>query len=527
MGPGIEIAGFECIKEVDIMRLNKSTIGYGAGLIFIGLIVGVILTTNLNWTPRTFASRTPVEPVTLGNPADPPDSVLRMQDTGKAFVAVSREILPTVVSISTSRIIRRSPQDNPLGDIFRDWFGRENRQSEPEVQRQQGLGSGVIVNREGYILTNHHVIQNAEDIKVTLYDNRYFEAKLVGTDPLTEVAVIKIEGDDLPVARLGNSEELEIGEWVLAVGNPLQLSSTVTAGIVSAKSRNIGIIRDADAESEGSYAIENFIQTDAAINPGNSGGALVNLSAEVVGINTAIASRTGYYQGYGFAIPVDLAKKIMNDLIEKGYVTRAWLGIGMRAVTEAVAERYNMDRPRGVLVETVMDRSPASRAGVEVLDIILEIDGEGVNQPNEIQNAVALKSPGETVTLTLLRNRRERTVEVELGQRDTGREMVREEEEPGMPVLGLNVDDLNSTYRSQLNLDEDDVGALVISVEPYSAAFDANIRRGSLITRIEDDPIRSVSDYRRAIRKYQEGQVVIFHLRYQQNEYHAFVKMPE
>jgi serine protease Do len=329
------------------------------------------------------------------------------------------------------------------------------------------------------------------------------------------------------VARLGDSEELDIGEWVLAVGNPLQLSSTVTAGIVSAKSRNIGIIRDADADSEGSYAIENFIQTDAAINPGNSGGALVNTRAEVVGINTAIASRTGYYQGYGFAIPINLAKKIMNDLIERGYVTRAWLGIGMRDVTEAVAERYKMDRPRGVLVETVMDRSPASRAGLEVLDIILEIDGDPVQKPNEIQNAVALKSPGERVTLTILRNRRERNIEVELGQRDTGRQSARQEEEPDMPVLGLDVEDLNDNYRSQLNLGQDVEGVLVVAVERYSAAFDANIRRGSLITRIEDDPIASVSDYRRAIRKYQEGQVVIFHLQFQQTEYHAFVKMPE
>ncbi len=509
------------------MRFNKSTMGYGAGLIFVGLIVGVILTSNLDWTPKGFASRTVNDPVILGDPSDAPEAILQMQDTGKAFVAVSKEIIPTVVSISTSRIVKRSSQEDPLGNIFRDWFGREYQERSPEVQRQEGLGSGVIVSREGFILTNHHVIQNADDISVTLHDNRHFDAELVGTDPLTEVAVIKIDGDDLPIARLGDSELLEIGEWVLAVGNPLRLESTVTAGIVSATGRNINIIRDTDEESGGSYAIENFIQTDAAINPGNSGGALVNLRAEVVGINTAIASQTGYYQGYGFAVPINLAKKIMNDLIERGYVTRAWLGIGMRAVSEAVAERYNMDRPMGVLVEQVMDQSPARKAGLEVLDIILKIDGKEIQQANEVQNNIALKNPGDRIKLTILRDRKERTIEVELGQRDTGRRQARVEEEPDMPVLGLDVEDLNDEYRSQLNLEENDEGVVVVAVERYSAAFEATIRRGSLITRIENEPIRSVSDYRRAIRQYEKGQLVIFHLKIQQRELHAFVKMPE
>ncbi|HEX9935452.1 MAG TPA: Do family serine endopeptidase, partial [bacterium] len=410
----------------------------------------------------------------------------------------------------------------------REFFGRGNPFRQPQNQKMEGLGSGVIVSSDGYILTNNHVVEQADDIKVGLYDHRQFEAKLVGKDPLTEVAVIKIEATGLPVARLGNSEEMEIGEWVLAFGNPLGLNSTVTAGIVSAKGRAVGIIQDRDQErAAGSYAIENFIQTDAAINPGNSGGPLVNLRGEVIGINTAIATGTGYYAGYGFAIPVNLAKKIMNDLINKGYVTRAWLGIGMKPVDENVAERYNLQRPQGILIEQVMDNSPAQQAGLKVLDVILQVDGKEMNQSNEVQNYVALKNPGDVVTLTILREGARKTVTVKLGQRDTGKTEEKASTEADEIQIGLTVQNITENVRQQFDLERNQEGVVVTDVDPSGAAADARIRPGDVLVKIEDKPIRSVADYRRAIRSFAKGKVVIFSMERAGNTFHAFVKLPK
>ncbi len=513
------------------MWSSKTKRWSAAGLIFIGVVIGIIFTSNLDWTPKGFATRN-MDTAVFDESSAPSQDVLQLQNTGKAFTAVAKEILPTVVSVATSRIVQQSSSDNDLwGPIFRDFFGREFRNQQPETQRLQGLGSGVIVTSDGYILTNHHVIENADDIRVGLYDNRTFEAKLIGTDPLTEVAVIKVEATGLPAARLGKSDEMEIGEWVLAVGNPLGLSSTVTAGIVSAKGRAIGIIQDEDREETGgSYAIENFIQTDAAINRGNSGGALVNLKAEVIGINTAIATGTGFYAGYGFAIPINLARKIMKDLIDQGYVTRAWLGISMQEVTENVAERFGLDRPKGVRIVQVLEDSPADKAGLREMDIILKLDGKDVNHSNEIQNSVALKNPDETVTLTVWRDKKEMDIRVKLGQRETGREIARgTSESEEFADLGLQVQTLDRDIRSQLRHgDYNDVeGVIITNVERYSVAFDVGIAVGDVITQVEDDRIRSVSDYRRALRQYDKGQVVIFYLQRRSNEYQAFLKIPE
>lgn len=495
-------------------------------LFFIGLgiVIGVLLTVNFDWTPKGFASKTPV----IGSQEPLSPEIAQAQNFSKAFVAVSKEVLPVVVSISTSKIIKRSPREELFPPLFREFF-KEFQFPEPESQPLQGLGSGVIVSEDGYILTNNHVVKNADDIKITLYDKRRFEAKLVGADPLTDVAVVKIEGHNLPVARLGNSDEVEIGEWVLAVGNPLYLYSTVTAGIVSAKGRAIGILQSQQDEesSQGSYAIENFIQTDAAINPGNSGGALVNLKAEVIGINTAIATQTGGYMGYGFAIPINLAKKIMSDLIEKGYVVRAWLGIAMRNVDDLVAQRYGMDHPTGVIVEKVMEDSPAEKAGLKPLDIILKIDGKEMNSSNEVQNAIALRKPGEIVTLSILRDGKPMKVQVKLGQRETGKAKETEISTEEMPKLGITVKNLTPELKAQYEAYEDAEGVLVTAVEPNSAGYDAGIRKGDLITQIEDIRITSVSEYKKAIRSFPKGKVIIFHVRRGEDEFHAFVKLPK
>ena len=500
-----------------------------AGFILIGIFVGVLLTANFEWTPKGFAAKRGL-PV-LGSQEQVPDALLQIQNTSKAFTIVSKEVLPTVVSVYTTKEVKvqRAGRADNIPPMFRDFFGHDFQMPDPEPQK--GLGSGVIVSRDGYVLTNNHVVKDADDIQVQLYDKRRVEAKLIGADPLTDVAVIKIEGKDFPVARLGDSDALEIGEWVLAVGNPLELSSTVTAGIVSAKGRSIGILQGQDDERtsrKGSYTIENFIQTDAAINPGNSGGALVNLHAEVIGINTAIATQTGGYMGYGFAIPINLARKVMSDLIEKGFVTRAWLGIAMKNVDDAVAQRFGMETPQGVYVEEVMDDSPAGKAGLRTLDIIIKIDGHTMNSSNEIQNLIAMKKPGETVTLSLLRNGKSMDVAVKLGQRETGKPGVNEvAAEEDIPKLGLTVQTLNNELKSQFEDYKDDQGALVTGVDPNSSAFDAGIRKGDLVIKIEDTAIQSAADYKKAIKSFAKGKVIIFQVKRADNEFHAFVKLPK
>lgn len=511
--------------------LQKKVISI-SGLVFLGIIVGIILTSQFDLTPKGFADghdkntefKVLNVPVAKTNP--------QIGGTEKGFTDICKKMLPTVVSISTSKIVTRSSGGNDLwGPILRDFFGREYEFKSPEPQKQHGLGSGILISKEGYILTNHHVVQNADDIKVTLYDKRSFDAELVGTDPLTEVAVIKIDGKDFPSAQLGNSEELEIGEWVLAIGNPLTLTSTVTAGIVSAKGRDINIIRDENAEQTGgSFAIESFIQTDAAINRGNSGGALVNMKAQVIGINTAIASGTGYYAGYGFAIPINLAKKIMKDLIEKGHVVRAYVGIGMKSVNEQVASRYNLEKPVGVYIDQIMDGSPAEKSGLKELDLILKLNDKPIQEANQVQNAIALKKPGDIVTLTILRESSERNfitkeIKVKLGKKETGKEFSENKETEMFTNIGLEVQDLTDEIRSSLDYYRYDSGVVVTKVESGGSAEKAGIRRGSIITQIEDNKIKSIADYRKALRKYDDGSVVIFYLKYRNTKYHAFVEI--
>lgn len=510
------------------MRKKQKKYLYILGFIAVGVIAGIIFASSMNWTSQPFAAK---ESTTVGSQRDTPASLLDLQNTAKAFTAVSEEVLPSVVSIATTKTIERSDEaENFWGPLLKEFFGQQFEQRIPDERRLQGLGSGVIISNDGHIITNHHVIANADDIKVTTHNNQEYEATLVGTDPLTEIAVIQITKDDLPVARLGDSESLEIGEWVLAFGNPLYLTSTVTAGIVSAKGRSIGIIRDQEAgPTGGSYAIENFIQTDAAINPGNSGGALVNLDAQVMGINTAIASQTGGYQGYGFAVPINLAKKISNDLIEQGYVTRAWLGISMRPVSENVAERFNMDRPRGVLIDRVMQDSPAADAGLQALDIILNVDGEDIERSNEVQNVVALKDPGDTINLTILRDGEQIEKEVELGERERRQETAQKQDEEGVRKLGLTVQNLTENINDRLPHDyyDPDNGVIVTNVNRFSAAFDAGIRIGDFITKIEEQDVDSVSEFKNALNDFSDGKVVIFNVQRGNTTMHPFVKLPQ
>jgi serine protease Do len=336
-------------------------------------------------------------------------------ELGEAFIAVADHVKPAVVFI---RAERREPTASlRLPPGFEDFF--RDRSRRPQIQ--EGNGSGFIVTDDGYILTNNHVVQGADRVTVRLYDKREFDAKVVGSDPNTDVAVIKIEAKNLPTTPFGNSDQTKIGEWVLAIGNPLgeAFAFTVTAGIVSAKGRILAGLR-----GDNTYSIQDFIQTDAAINPGNSGGPLVNVRGEVIGINSAIASETGFYAGYGFAIPINLAREVMRQLIETGHVQRAIMGIAIRELTPLDAEAVGLKEIKGVLVNDFSsDDSPARRAGIRPGDVIVALDGQPVEYVAQLQQRVGFKRPGESVEVTVVREGGDRkTVTVRLAEAPSGEE---------------------------------------------------------------------------------------------------------
>ncbi len=307
------------------------------------------------------------------------------------FTRAAEKGMPSVVHITARKTQSQAQNYGNYDEFFRGFFGNIM----PEIP-QEGTGSGVILSQDGYIVTNNHVIDFADEVEVTLYDRRKFTAKVIGTDPTTDIAVLKIEDNNLPALRVANSDNVKVGEWVLAVGNPFNLTSTVTAGIVSAKGRDINIL-------QGSSAIESFIQTDAAVNPGNSGGALINLSGELIGINTAIQSRTGSFAGYSFAIPSNIAKKIVDDIIEYGSAQRGFLGINILSMDSELAEELNVNIIDGVYVSDVVETGAAIKAGVLPGDIVTGVDGQEVKSAPELQELVGRRRPGDTVKLTIYR----------------------------------------------------------------------------------------------------------------------------
>jgi Do/DeqQ family serine protease len=351
--------------------------------------------TNQNASTANTANATDATPTNqeIANPSNNSAAV--------SYAAIVKRAAPAVVTVQSARRAR-APQQYPFADDprFREFFGDRydggsQRQQQPPAQVQRGLGSGVIVSQDGYILTNHHVVDGAEEIKVVLNDRRAFDARLVGSDPPSDLAVLKIEATDLPVLTLGDSDKMQIGDAVLAVGNPLGIGQTVTAGIISAKGRSTGV-------SDGSF--EDFLQTDAPINQGNSGGALINTAGELVGINSQILSPTGGNIGIGFAIPTSMAKNVMEQLIKNGTVRRGQLGVTVQPVTSDIAKSVNQTEARGVIVGQVQPDSAASRAGLKQGDIITAFNGEAVNDSNELRNRVASSAPRTEITLTVLRD---------------------------------------------------------------------------------------------------------------------------
>ena len=420
------------------------------------------------------------------------------QDLSLAFEKVAEAISPSVVSILA---VKSTPVTNEgfrpmpiLPPELRRFFGDRAPQMQPEQppreQKQEGLGSGVIIDDQGHILTNNHVVADADEVTVRLSDDRELTAKVVGTDPKTDLAVLKVDASDLHPARLGDSDKVRIGEWVVAAGSPFGFTSTITAGIVSATGRTMaGRIAD----------YEDFIQTDAAINPGNSGGPLVNLRGEVVGINTAIFSRSGGYMGIGFAIPIDMARDIVDDLIHNGKVTRGWLGVLIQPLTPELAASFGYDGTQGALVGDVTSDGPAEQAGFKSGDIITAIDGKSIEDSKDLRQRVAAIHPGEKVKFDIFRDGKRETLTVKVGEMP-GSDAVAAA--PSQDAdLGMTVREMSPEIARQLGVDLSQGGVVVTNVDPFGAADKAGLRPRDIIVSVQGKHVDSVDEFRAALRK--------------------------
>lgn len=406
------------------------------------------------------------------------------------FTSTAEKSMPAVVFIKSTQLRQASPRtQRQMPDLFREFFGEDpfDMFSQPRNPRPSiGSGSGVIISEDGYIVTNNHVINMADDIEVSLTDNRTYKAEVIGTDPSTDLALIKIDAGDLPTLPVGNSDEVKVGQWVMAVGNPFNLNSTATAGIVSAKGRNINILRDRSA-------IESFIQTDAAINPGNSGGALVNLSGELIGINTAIASPTGSYSGYGFAVPANLMRKVVEDLLQYGTVQRGYLGVIIRPVTGTLAEEKGLDITEGVFVDSLLANSAAETAGVKKGDVITAINDRSVRSVSELQAAVGSQRPGDEVRLKLNRDGKDKELAVVLKNQAGNTDIVKSEDTNGLlEKLGVSLEDLNQGDQDKLNLSG---GVRVSELSDGILRRSTDIREGFIITHLNQKPVKDKADF--------------------------------
>jgi len=426
--------------------------------------------------------------------ADPSEGPSR---TG--FAPIVKEVLPNVVNISSSKVVR-TPNQMPEGmqtdPFFQQFFGQGfgNRPEIPKDRREQSLGSGVIVSPEGYVLTNNHVVDGATDVKVTLSDKRELKAQVVGTDPKTDVAVLKLEGSKFPAITLGDSSKVQVGDYALAIGDPFGVGQTVTMGIVSAKGRgNLGI-----------EDYEDFIQTDAPINPGNSGGALVNDRGQLVGINTAILSHgSGGNEGIGFAIPINLARDVMGQILDHGKVTRGYLGVVVQPITPAMAKALGQTELKGALVGDVSPRGPAQLSGVERGDVILEINGKVVNDSNELRNTVAMMQPGEAVQLKISRNGSTRDISVKLGELPVSKQEAQNQPEGASKdaLEGVSVESLNAETAKQLELPESTKGVVVTGIDPSSPKAESGLRKGDVIQEVNHQRVHNVAEFEQAMHK--------------------------
>ena len=439
---------------------------------------------------------------TPGDPSLLPAADRRyLEALGRAFNAAYEQVSPAVVLVTTTRPGRLSRLKLPR---FHPALPDED---------YKGIGSGTIISTNGYILSNYHVIEDADSIRVTLSDRRVFDAEVVGSDSLIDIALLKIQSADLPVVRLGDSDRLKIGDLVLAIGHPLGLGTTLTDGIISALDRQAAVI-------QGAYSIESFIQTNAVINPGNSGGPLLNLSGEVVGINTAISTRTGFYIGYGLAVPINLAREAIDDILTHGRVVRSYLGVEMLEVSQQLIEEkaLNLKRPGGVYIDATLTGSPAELGGLRRGDVILAIDDHPVERPNQIQSLIYNKDPGDIIFLKLLRSDGQLNLEVTLGEREEDQLLARGQER--ISQLGITVQALTRDIAQEIGFTDEiaaDLGfakeeeaIVVLDVEPGGPAAAKGIKTRDVITEVDQQRITSVQQFTHFISGLEQGKSALF-----------------
>lgn len=463
---------------------------FTAGLIFAGILIGVILTARLD-----IFSTSQAQGVNLSK-----ESIDILSRTDKAMDELTAATKPAVVNISFEQTVTAQPMQNPFFDdpFFRHFFGdpSDNQGGKPRKYKQRGLGSGVVVGREGYIITNNHVVQGADEIIVKLSDKRQFKGKVVGADPRTDLAVVRISAGKLPYLELGDSDKTKVGDRVIAIGNPFGLNQTVTSGIISAVGRaDVGI---AD--------YEDFIQTDAAINPGNSGGALVSMKGELIGLNTAIFSTSGGYQGIGFAIPSNMIKVVMESLIKKGKVIRGWLGVGIQPLTPELARQFGLKSEKGVLVSEVTDGGPARKAGLQRGDVILQYGGKDLSSISEFRNMVAREKPGNRVTLKILRNGKEESVTVEIGELPS--KLPAETGEMSTGFFGIHVQDISTQQKKMMGIPARINGVVIVGIEEDSPAGGV-LQAGDIIREINRNKITNMKDFNAVVAKIKSKQDVL------------------
>jgi serine protease Do len=484
-------------KERFRIRRGAATITF-----LVALVIGGLLGAAVTRGPeRTVLGASAIVPARSGEHA------INLGAFSNGFATVVKPALPAVVNISSSKIVKA--QDNGPDSLFfndpffRQFFGDNfGRQFRPRSQREKSLGSGVIVSQDGYILTNNHVVNGANDVKVFLNDKREFQAKIIGTDEKTDVAVLKINATELPVLPIGNSSLLQTGDIVFAIGDPFgNLPGTVTMGIVSATGRSgLGI-------EAGGY--EDFIQTDAAINPGNSGGALINLRGELVGINTAILTASGGNQGVGFAVPIDMARNVMNQILKHGKVIRGYLGVYIQNVTPELAKAFGIQENKGALVADVTPNSPAARAGIEKGDIILEVNGQPVEDINSLTLQISQTAPGTAVHLKVLHNKQTRDMTITLSELPEKNEQAGTAQGGGGALEGVQVETMTPDIARQLGLPALTKGVVITDIDPSSAAADAGLQRGDVIEEVNRKPVANVQEFRQALESGSKQSVLL------------------
>jgi serine protease Do len=450
------------------------------------LLAGAALTigTGLALSSEEQKKETQNSPLTVQTDDTP---IVRDLKSGTSFASIVKKVAPSVVKVSVTSKAGENPMAMPDSDFFRRFFGDADPFGSGRHHEflQHGLGSGVIVSADGYILTNNHVVNNASEIQVALNDGRQFTAKVIGADAKTDVALVKIKGENLPALKLTDSDKVEVGDVVLAIGNPFGIGQTVTEGIVSAKNRTTSGEMD-----------EDFIQTDAAINPGNSGGALVDTEGRLVGINSAILTRSGGNQGIGFAVPSNLCRWVMESLVKNGRVDRGYLGVVIQDVTPELAKAFKLDKTNGALVSDVAGGGPAEAAGLKSGDVIEEFDGKPVDDVAQFKIRVAESAPGSKVSLKVNRNGETKDFDVTLRSLPENRTAMRSEKSSKREetLAGVGVSDLDESIRRELNIPANVQGAVVTQVSPDSAAYEAGLRSGDVITEINHQPVRNAQD---------------------------------